>query len=59
MHWNPAGTLPPVDCPLLIQVEGVAVKAYRPTFVEAKGDDLVFITEDKIEILGRFPWTYP
>lgn len=60
MHWNSASVLPPVDCPLVIKLNEEVVAVRRPTFVECKGDALVFIREDSGEkIVGRFPWTYP
>lgn len=60
MHLNSSYTLPPVDCPLLILVDDKLVEASRPTFVEYRGDELVFIlAETGQEIQGRFPWTYP
>lgn len=64
-HWsllelNPADVLPPVDCPLLIELEeGCLVLATRPTFVEHKGDELVFKTENGMTVIGRPRWTYP
>lgn len=60
MHWNSPSSLPPVNCPLLIKVDGKAVRARRPTFAETKEDTLVFILEETgVEIHGRFQWTYP
>lgn len=60
MHWNHESRLPPVDCPLLIQVGSEVVAVVRPTFVEVKTDQLVFVRKDNgKEIFGRFPWTYP
>jgi hypothetical protein len=59
LFLNPADTLPPVDCPLLIQIKpGVLVRANRPTFAASKSDQLLFDTEGG-QIEGRFPWTYP
>lgn len=60
MHWNSEFTLPPVDCPLLILMGEEAVRVKRPTFVETRSDELVFIREDTSEkVFGRFRWTYP
>ena len=59
MHLNSIDHLPPVDCPLLIEVSpGELIGAWRPTFAATKCDSLVFETEDG-QIEGRFPWTYP
>ncbi len=58
-HLNPASQLPPVDCPLLISVQGQLLRACRPTFAERKGDDLEYELAGGGVIIGRFPWTYP
>ena len=59
-HLNRPGILPPVDCPLLIEVPGLGlVRATRPAFVTDKGNDLTYRLEDDTELVGRFPWTYP
>ena len=59
LHLNPLDHLPPVDCPLLIEVSpGELIRACRPTFAATKRDSLVFDTEAG-QIEGRFPWTYP
>lgn len=59
LHWNPADSLPPVDCPLLVLVEGMTVRVERPYFAERKGDQLEYRKPDGTAIFGRFPWTYP
>lgn len=59
LHWNPADSLPPVDCPLLVLVEGMTVRVERPYFAERKGDQLEYRKTDGTAIFGRFPWTYP
>ena len=56
---NSEEVLPPVDCPLLIQINDVLVKAIRPAFVERKGDELVYELPCKTRITGKFKWTYP
>jgi len=58
-HLNPPSDLPPVDCPILIQLDGDLVRATRPAFVARKGDDMQYQLEDGRIITGRFPWTYP
>lgn len=58
LHLNPASQLPPVDCPLLISVQGQLLRASRPTFAERKGDDLEYELTGGGMITGRFPWTY-
>lgn len=59
IHFNSPDQLPPVDTPLLVLVDGEAVRARRPNFVERKGADLEFILVDGRTISGRLPWTYP
>lgn len=59
MHLNHETTLPPVDCPLLIQVDGQMVRAFRPTFVEDRRDELTYELADGTLLSGKFPWTYP
>ena len=59
-HTNSETTLPPVDCPLLIEVAtGLLVPALRPAFVEHRGNDLTYRLSDGTEIIGQFRWTYP
>ena len=59
-HLNAATTLPPVGCPLLIEVEpGKLVHAQRPQFVEHRGNDLTYRLSDGTEIHGQYRWTYP
>ena len=61
VHLNPASQLPPVDCPLLIEVSRTdgLLRATRPTFIAGKGDDLIYILDDGQTLTGRFRWTYP
>lgn len=58
-HFNSATTLPPIECPLVLLVDGKVVRAHRPTPVHKRGDDMVYITEDGTELVGQYPWTYP
>lgn len=57
-HFNPASQLPPVDCPLIIKVNGVMVKAHREQYAISKDSQLEYVTNDGI-IMGRYEWTYP
>lgn len=63
MHLNPASTLPPVDCPLLIQVCGQLLRAKRVNFVESKDHALDYLVDlpygSQEVISGRYEWTYP
>jgi hypothetical protein len=58
VHLNSASQLPPVDCPLIIEVDGQLVEAMRTKFVESRDRELTFQTKAG-EIVGRFKWTYP
>lgn len=60
MHLNNPDVLPPVGCPLIIQMPcGRLVKAERTGHVESKGRDLEYRTSDGAVIVGRLKWTYP
>lgn len=56
---NGADQLPPVACPLMIEVDGNLVKAERTEFVQHRGQDMVYRLADGSTLLGRFRWTYP
>lgn len=57
-HFNPKTQLPPVDCPLLIKVNGVLMKAHREQYAISKDSQLEYVTEHGV-IIGRYDWTYP
>lgn len=60
VHLNSAGNLPPVACPLLIEIApGRLVRAERPTAVANRGDDLTYQLTDGNVIHGKLRWTYP
>lgn len=60
LQLNPASHLPPVACPLLIEVsEGRLVRAERTGFVERKDRLLDYRLETGEMLTGRFRWTYP
>ncbi|MNE64239.1 hypothetical protein D3C80_1596430 [compost metagenome] len=59
IHLNARTILPPVDCPLIILVDGELVEATRPTFVQDRGDDLTYHLADGTVLTGRFEWSYP
>ena len=59
-HLNSAGDLPPVGCPLLIEIApGRLVQAERPVAVASRGDDLTYQLSDGNVIQGKLRWTYP
>ena len=60
VHLNAPSTLPPVGCPLLIEIApGRLVNAQRIGYVADKGSDMEYRVSDGNVILGRFKWTYP
>lgn len=59
-HLNSAGSLPPVACPIMIELPGQGLKrAERTGFVAHKDNQLEYILADGSKIIGRFRWTYP
>lgn len=60
VHLNSADILPPVECPLLVELApGKLVNAERTAFVEHRGNDLTYKVSDGNVICGKFRWTYP
>lgn len=59
LHLNNPGALPPVGCPLLIEVGNVIVPAERTGHVTDKDNQLEYVLADESKIIGRFKWTYP
>lgn len=60
VHLNSAGNLPPVACPLLIEIApGRLVRAERPTAVANRNDDMAYRLTDGNVIQGKLRWTYP
>lgn len=58
-HLNAAGQLPPVDCPLIISVDGLLRRARRTGHIESKGGLMEYELDDGSRLEGRFAWTYP
>jgi len=58
-HLNKADHLPPVNCPLLISVDGRLVRASRTGYVAKKADGMEYETPDGTKLYGRYRWTYP
>ena len=58
-HLNDPSTLPPVGCPLLIEVGGALVKARRTGFIAERGRQMEYQLADGTTITGRYRWTYP
>lgn len=58
-HLNRAERLPPVDCPLLIDVGGTLVLAERTCHVSDRNNNMTYRLSDGSTLIGRFNWTYP
>lgn len=58
-HFNPADVLPPVDCPLLLNIDGTLRRAERVRYIQSRGDIMEYRLDDGQVVMGRFPWTYP
>lgn len=56
---NSSGNLPPVDCPLLIEVGEALVPATRTGFIATKSADMEYRLANGCLIHGRYRWTYP
>lgn len=62
-EWNKPERLPPVACPLVINVNGRAVRATRISHISDKNGQMDYLIDNgsarPVEITGRFPWSYP
>lgn len=56
---NSSCVLPPVNCPLMIEVGSVLIPARRTGFIPRKSDDMEYLLDNGERITGRFRWTYP
>lgn len=58
-HLNSKDVQPPVNCPLLIEVEGKLVRAHRENWELSKESEMEFILPNGDKLVGRYRWTYP
>lgn len=58
-HLNSKYVQPPVDCPLLIEVEGKLIRAHRENWELSKESEMEFILPNGGKLVGRYRWTYP
>lgn len=57
---NPPERLPPVCCPLVIELPcGRLVRAERTGHVEQRGREMEYRLDDGRLIVGHFKWSYP
>jgi len=60
MHMNNPEHLPPVACPLLLELPGgQLVKAERTGFIADRSRNMEYLLESGETISGRLRWTYP
>lgn len=58
-EWNSPERLPPVGCPIVINSNGVALKAYRTNYLKQKSGDMDYRLASGEVIRGRYQWSYP
>lgn len=58
-EWNNPERLPPVDCPLVINVNGVTMSATRISHLSDRGGEMDYRLAAGEVIRDRFPWSYP
>ena len=60
IHLNNPEHLPPVNCPLMLELpNGQLVKAERTSFIADRSRDMEYKLESCETITGRYRWTYP
>ena len=57
--WNRPEVLPPVDCPLVLRLGSVAVRAERVSYLRDRAGEMDYRLSDGSVITGRFEWSYP
>lgn len=58
-HLNAPELLPPVECPLVIDIGGEYRTAERTGHISDRDSDMNYRLHDGLVISGRFAWTYP
>lgn len=58
-EWIKAERLPPVDCPLVINVNGAHLHATRISYLQEKNGQMDYRLASGVVIRGRYPWSYP
>lgn len=58
-YLNRPDHLPPVGCPLLIEVDGRLLQAHRTGFISERSREMDYELVDGTTITGRYRWTYP
>lgn len=57
--WNRPEVLPPVDCPLVLRLGSVAVRAERVSYLRDRSGEMDYRLSDGSIIRGRYQWSYP
>ncbi|HEY6612733.1 MAG TPA: hypothetical protein VIZ86_16585 [Pseudomonas sp.] len=58
-HLNPPELLAPVECPLLIEVDGRLIRAERLAHIAQRDRAMTYRTAAGETLTGRHHWTYP
>lgn len=58
-QWNRPEVLPPVDCPLVLRLGSLAVRAERVSYLRDRAGDMDYRLSDGSVISGRYHWSYP
>ena len=58
-EWVSAERLPPVGCPLVINLGATVAHGERISHLEHKGGEMDYLLSTGQVVKGRFAWTYP
>ena len=58
-HLNHPNSLPPVQCPLVIEVDGQFLLAERTTHLRQRDGQMTYQLQSGAVLTGRYWWTYP
>lgn len=59
LHWNRPEDLAPVDCWLLVKLNGAPAYARRTSHIEKRNRDMVYELANGATYIGKLEWTYP
>lgn len=67
LHLNAPEHLPPVGCPILVEVDETLLLVERTAFVEQRGRDMTYRVlnherspiQPEIRLVGQLKWTFP
>jgi hypothetical protein len=58
-EFNRPENLPPVACPLVLNIQGATVRGQRISHLSNRAGKMDYRLESGDIIKGRFPWSYP